>query len=54
MLAIAIIRTIADPKASRNLITKKLSDLHGFLVRLESAEMKSEYQVEKLLDQVKG
>jgi len=54
MLATAVIRTIADPKASRPARAKKLSDLSAFYVRLESAEMKSEYQVEKLLDQVKG
>jgi len=54
MLAIALIRTIADTEASRTAKTKKLSELGAFFVRLESAELKSEYQVEKFLDEVRG
>jgi hypothetical protein len=54
MLVTEIIRTFAIPKASRNAKSKKLSELTAFYARLESAEIKSEYQVEKLLDHVKG
>jgi hypothetical protein len=54
MLATAFIRVIADTETSRTSKAKKLSELSAFFVRLESAELKSEYQIEKLLDQVRG
>jgi hypothetical protein len=54
MVAIAIIKTIADPSSDRTSKTRKLSNLGAFFVRLETAESRSEYQVEKLLDHMKG
>jgi exonuclease VII small subunit len=53
MAVTALIRIIADTEASQTSKSKKLSELSAFITRLESAELKSEYQVEKLLEQVR-
>jgi hypothetical protein len=54
MMAVAMINELADPKGSLTEKGKSLSGLKDVLNRLKSAELKSEYQVEKLLEAVKG
>ncbi len=54
MVAIAIIDTLADPQVSQVAKVKALTELKALYTKLKSAELKSEYRVEKLLEEVKG
>ncbi|HSQ27443.1 MAG TPA: hypothetical protein VLM80_10005, partial [Anaerolineales bacterium] len=54
MIAIAIIDALADPQVSQVAKVKTLTELKALYTRLKSAELKSEYRVEKLLEEVKG
>jgi hypothetical protein len=54
MVAIVIIDTLADPQVSQVAKVKTLTELKALYTRLKSAELKSEYRVEKLLEELKG
>jgi hypothetical protein len=54
MAATSIIDILGDPGSSQSKKTQMLSEMSALLTRLKSAELNSEYQVEKLLEAVRG
>jgi hypothetical protein len=54
MMAVKIIDVLSDAKSSQTSKVSILSDIGALLKRLKSAELKSDFQLEKLLETVKG